>query len=99
VFALTKQMHRASRRHACLPPNGAHQTAFGSARAPPREFARADKALRAYEALEREHFGDESVQIVLLGGESLDAIKVTHPNYFERLSVEFKRIRPYFAPT
>jgi hypothetical protein len=68
-------------------------------REPPREFARADRALRAYETLEREHFGDRSVQIVLLGGRSLDAIKVTHPNFFKRGSLELKRLRPYFSPT
>lgn len=75
-----------------------YDVARGELREPPREFARSDRAVRAYELLEREHLGDESVQIVLLGGRSLDAIKVTHANFFERDSLELDEFRPYFAP-
>jgi hypothetical protein len=70
----------------------------GELREPPREFARSDRAVRAYEALEREHLRDESVQIVLLGARSLEAIKVTHANFFKRDSLELEEIHPYFAP-
>lgn len=75
-----------------------YDVAKGELREPPREFARSDRAVRAYEVLEREHLGDESVQIVLLGGRSLDAIKVTHANFFEHDSLDIDQFRPYFAP-
>ena len=50
----------------------------------PREFARGDRALTAFEKLEREHLGNERMQIVLLGSSSLESIKVTHANFFQR---------------
>ena len=67
-------------------------------REPPRQFSRSDRAMRAFERAEREHLGDGSVQIVLLGARSLDAIKVTHPNVFERDSLErLRAFTPHFA--
>ena len=67
-------------------------------REPPREFARADRALRAYEKLEHAHLGDGSVQIVLLGARSLEAIKVTHANFFERDSLDkLRNFTPHFT--
>jgi hypothetical protein len=68
----------------------------GELREPPREFDRPAPAIAAYETVEREHLGDESVRIVLLGGRSLDEIKVTHANYFGRR--DSKSLRPFFSP-
>lgn len=48
------------------------------------EFADADAAHDAFFALERQHLQDDSKQIILLGAESLDDLKITHGNLFER---------------
>ncbi len=39
-------------------------------------------AYAAYSALEREHLADDRYEIVLLGADSLDVLKVTHAHYF-----------------
>lgn len=43
----------------------------------------ASKALAAYENLEREHRENLSMDIVLVGSDSIDTVKVTHANYFD----------------
>jgi hypothetical protein len=53
-----------------------------------REFRDIDEAVAAYEAAEAAHRNDVSLEIVLLGADSLETIKVTHANYFEADSRE-----------
>jgi hypothetical protein len=41
-------------------------------------------AMSEYARLEREHLGRaDSIEIVLIGSDSLDTVKVTHANYFD----------------
>ncbi|GJO29558.1 hypothetical protein MSS2_04765 [Mycobacterium marinum] len=41
-------------------------------------------AMAAYARLEREHMKEsDSIEIVLIGSDSLDTVKVTHANYFD----------------
>lgn len=47
------------------------------------EFRDGKAAVAAYGAKEREHLRDPSIEVVLLGSDSLDTIKVTHRNYFD----------------
>ncbi|SIL05349.1 hypothetical protein [Mycobacteroides abscessus] len=51
------------------------------------EFGTDTKAAMAeYARLEREHLnesGVDSIEIVLIGSDSLDTVKVTHANYFD----------------
>ncbi len=56
---------------------------------PPREFKHADRelALEEYARLEAVHRGTR-VQVVLIAADSLDAVKVTHANFFVRDSIE-----------
>ena len=56
----------------------------GAVTAPPREFDDAGEATAAYEAAERQHLLDDHLQIVLVAADSLDTVKVTHGNFFER---------------
>ncbi|MGH3430528.1 MAG: hypothetical protein ACRDQZ_23675 [Mycobacteriales bacterium] len=47
------------------------------------EYASGDEAAAAYTDLETEYRGRaEDVQIVLVGADSIDTIKVTHSHYF-----------------
>lgn len=50
-----------------------------------REFGEDTKtAMAEYARLEREHLKkSDSIEIVLIGSDSLDTIKVTHANYFD----------------
>lgn len=42
------------------------------------------RAMSEYARLEREHMGkSDSVEIVLIGSDSLETVKVTHANYFD----------------
>ena len=41
-----------------------------------------DAAVAEYQRLEREHFGDSRYDIVLVGSESIESVKVTHASYF-----------------
>ncbi len=41
------------------------------------------EAVEAYGQLEREHRGDEGLEIVLIGSDSLETIRQTHGNYFD----------------
>ena len=47
------------------------------------EFSDTAQALRAYGEREEQYRGNPRVEVVLLGADSVDAIKVTHSNYFE----------------
>jgi hypothetical protein len=48
----------------------------------PRAFLDGRAAAEAYSALETLHRNDQNIQIVLVGADSLDTIKVTHANFF-----------------
>ena len=44
----------------------------------------AKSALAEYSRLEREHMKDaDGIEIVLIGSDSLETIKITHANYFD----------------
>ena len=47
------------------------------------EFRNTAKAVKAYGEREEQYRDNPRVEVVLLGAESIDAIKVTHSNYFE----------------
>jgi hypothetical protein len=47
------------------------------------DFADGARALEAYSAKERMHLKDPHIEIVLIGADSLDTVRVTHANYFE----------------
>lgn len=47
------------------------------------EFADAEVAAAEYARLEEEHRGNDDLEIVLVGADSLDTIKMTHGHYFE----------------
>jgi tRNA nucleotidyltransferase (CCA-adding enzyme) len=47
------------------------------------EFRNTAQALEAYSEREEQYRDNPRVEVVLLGAESIDAIKVTHSNYFE----------------
>ena len=47
------------------------------------EFRNTAQALKAYSEREEQYRDNPRVEVVLLGAESIDAIKVTHSNYFE----------------
>lgn len=52
------------------------------------EFENAGKATQAYQALEQRYGFDERYEIVLLGADSLDTLKVTHGHYFPQTDEE-----------
>ena len=56
-------------------------------------FRDSRQAVAAYEEAEREHLLDADVQIVLVGADSLDTIKVTHGHYFGDIDLS-----KYFVP-
>lgn len=41
-----------------------------------------DAALTAYSAAEAQHRGDANIEVVLLGADSLETLKLTHGRYF-----------------
>jgi len=44
----------------------------------------ANRAMTEYARLEREHLNKaDGIEIVLIGSDSLDTVKVTHANYFD----------------
>lgn len=47
------------------------------------EFRDTARALKAYGEREEQYRDNPRVEVVLLGAHSVDAIKVTHSNYFE----------------
>jgi hypothetical protein len=40
-------------------------------------------ALEAYAAKEQEHSGDRNIEIVLVGSDSIDTVRLTHANYYD----------------
>ena len=40
-------------------------------------------ALAAYEAKEQQNAGDRNIEVVLIGSDSIDTVRVTHANYFD----------------
>jgi hypothetical protein len=40
-------------------------------------------ALAAYAAKEKEHSGDRNVEIVLIGSDSIETVRLTHANYYD----------------
>lgn len=50
------------------------------------EFGSADgAAAEAYTELEMEHLGEDSIEVVLVGADSLETIRKTHSHYFPRV--------------
>ena len=47
-----------------------------------KEFRDGRRASNEYARVEREHIDDPVVEIVLVGADSLDTLKVTHSHYF-----------------
>jgi hypothetical protein len=56
-------------------------------------FADSDEAVAAYSAKERECENVASIEIVLIGSDSLETVKLTHANYFDGSAAASK----YFA--
>ena len=48
-----------------------------------REFSDGDEAVAAYAAKEQDYDGQDLVEVVLIGSDSLETIKLTHANYFD----------------
>ncbi len=48
-----------------------------------QEFRNTAQALQAYSEREEQYRNNFRVEVVLLGADSIEAIKVTHSNYFE----------------
>ncbi|MFL5797539.1 MAG: hypothetical protein ACJ77A_06350 [Actinomycetota bacterium] len=42
-----------------------------------------DRAVQAYAAKEREYGGKRDVEIVLIGSDSIETVRITHANYFD----------------
>lgn len=42
-----------------------------------------DRAVQAYSAKEREYHDRKDVEIVLVGSDSIETVKMTHANYFD----------------
>jgi hypothetical protein len=57
-----------------------------------------DAALAAYAAKERELRNRADVEIVLIGSDSLDTVKITHANYFDGSVAVSKYIRTMLEP-
>ncbi|HVW88230.1 MAG TPA: hypothetical protein VHC01_02085 [Gaiellaceae bacterium] len=58
-----------------------------------REFDDADEASAAYVATERSHRGEDDIEVVLLGADSIETIRQTHSNYFEHDDLPFAAAR------
>lgn len=52
-----------------------------------RTFENASEAMVAYGQAERDHLDDRDTEIVLVGSDSLDTVKLTHGHYFSVGSV------------
>jgi hypothetical protein len=48
-----------------------------------KPFSNSVEAVQAYEAMEEKHRHDESVEIVLVGADSIESVMLTHGNYFD----------------
>lgn len=53
-----------------------------------RVFSRADLAVAAYQAAEKQFFADDNVQVVLVAADSLETVQKTHSNFWHGESVE-----------
>ena len=53
-----------------------------------KEFDNAAKATQAYQELEQRFGFDQRYEIVLLGADSLETLKVTHGHYFPQSAAE-----------
>ncbi len=53
-----------------------------------RAFSRADLAVAAYQASEKEYSADDNVQVVLVAADSLETVQKTHSNFWHGESVE-----------
>jgi hypothetical protein len=40
-------------------------------------------ALSAYSAKEKEHSGERNIEIVLIGSDSIETVRLTHANYYD----------------
>lgn len=47
------------------------------------EFTDAEEAAASYAEMEEKHRGNGDLEIVLVGADSIDTIKVTHGHYFD----------------
>ncbi len=61
------------------------------------EFSNTAQALQAYGEREEQYRDNPRVEVVLLGAESIDAIKVTHSNYFEETADSFAALLDYLG--
>lgn len=61
------------------------------------EFSDADEAVQAYQRLERQHMGEQAIDIVLVGSDSLDTVRVTHANYFRDGSITVANLEEYLT--
>jgi hypothetical protein len=62
-----------------------------TAKAQVTEFDDYDAALAAYESIEKQNFGRDDLDIVLLGADSLETIEKTHSSYFATTEGGFER--------
>lgn len=60
----------------------------GELTTPPREFRKADEAMRAYAEAEQAHRDDATMQVVLVASDSIETVKVTHGNFFRMSTFE-----------
>ena len=52
------------------------------------QFTNGSRAVEAYFDTEREFEDNPRIEVVLLGADSEEAIRVTHPNYFDDRPLE-----------
>jgi hypothetical protein len=64
---------------------------IASAKAAVTEFEDYDMALAAYEQIEKENFGHDELDIVLLGADSRATIEKTHSSYFRTIDGGFEQ--------
>jgi hypothetical protein len=56
-------------------------------------YSNSDEAVSAYEDMESAHRGDDNMEIVLVGADSIETVMLTHGNYFEGV----QNASPYLA--
>jgi hypothetical protein len=62
-----------------------------------RPYTDSAEALREYEAMEERHRHDTDKEIVLVGADSIETVRVTHGNYFDVESGTHPAASPYLA--
>jgi hypothetical protein len=60
-----------------------------------KAYSNAAEALRAYEEKEERHRGDNQMEIVLVGADSIETVRLTHGNYFDEKAEP--QASPYLA--